>query len=288
MSVQIACCQFAPDVEDPAGNAERIRAVIAAAVAAGADIVVVPELANSGYVLHSAEEARAAAVPADGELLRGWAQEAARGSAMVIGGFCELGDDGRVYNSCALVDGEGAVAVYRKLHLWADEQRWFARGEAPAPVIDTRHGRIGLGVCYDLEFPELARGLALNGADLIVLPTNWPREPADKEAARGMPILSLLASATAYLNKVFMVVCDRCGTERELTFEGGSVIADPSGGLLAVAPDDRGQHSLLAGCDLATAGDKRSGELNDAFADRRPEHYEAVLNGAALSVPAHG
>lgn len=288
MTLQIACCQFAPDVEDPAGNVERIRAVIAAALAAGADVVVVPELANSGYVFNSAAEARAAAVPADGELLRGWAQDAARGSAMVIGGFCELGDDGRVYNSCALVDGEGVLAVYRKLHLWADEQRWFARGEAPAPVIETRHGRVGLGICYDLEFPEVARGLALNGADLIVLPTNCPREPADKEAARGgMPILSLLASSTAYLNKVFVAVCDRCGTERDLIFEGGSVIADPSGALLAAAPEDRGQHSLLAGCDLVTAADKRTGELNDAFADRRPEHYEAALNAAALSVPAH-
>lgn len=289
MTVQIACCQFAPEVEDPGGNPERTLAVIAAAMAAGADIVVVPELANSGYVFNSAEEARAAAVAADGELLQGWAQEAARGPAMVIGGFCELGGDGRVYNSCAMVDADGVVAVYRKLHLWAHEQRWFAPGEAPAPVIETRYGRIGLGVCYDLEFPELTRGLALGGADLIVLPANWPREPAGKEAARGgLPILSQLAGTTAYLNKVFVAVCDRCGTERGLTFEGGSVIADPSGALLAVAPQDRGQHALLAGCELATAGDKRSGELNDAFADRRPEHYEASLTSADALVRLQG
>ncbi len=283
MIVQIACCQFAPNVEDPGANAERTLAAISAAVAAGADIVVVPELANSGYVFNSAEEARAAAVPADGELLRGWAQAAAPGSAMVIGGFCELGDDGRVYNSCALIDATGVVAVYRKLHLWANEQHWFARGEAPAPVIATRYGRIGLGICYDIEFPELARGLALGGAELIAMPTNWPREPPDKEAARGgLPILSQLAGTTAYLNKVFVAVCDRCGTERELTFEGGSVIADPHGALLAVSPEDRGQHSLLAGCEISLAADKRNGELNDAFADRRPDQYAPSLNDALV------
>jgi predicted amidohydrolase len=284
MTIQIACCQIAPDVENLASNAERARAAIAGAVAAGADIVVVPELVNSGYVFESAEEARAAAVPVDGELLRGWQEEAARGAAMVIGGFCELGDDGHVYNSSALVDADGVLAVYRKLHLWAHEQQWFARGEAPPPVIDTRHGRIGLGVCYDLEFPELTRGLALAGADLIVLPTNWPREPAEKEAARGgLPMLSQLAGTTAYLNKVFVAVCDRCGTERELAFEGGSAIADPTGALLAVAPEDRGEHSLLAACDLAMSADKSSGELNDAFADRRPDQYSATLTAAALA-----
>jgi predicted amidohydrolase len=287
MNVQLACCQLAPDVEDPRGNAERARGAIAAAVSGGADIVVVPELVNSGYVFESADEARAAAVAADGELLRGWAREAARGSAMVVGGFCELGDDGRVYNSSALVDGDGVVAVYRKLHLWAYEQRWFARGDAPAPVVATRFGRIGLGVCYDLEFPELTRGLALAGAELIVLPTNWPREPKELEAARGgMPILSMLASCTAYLNKVFVAVCDRCGTERGLAFEGGSAIADPRGAVLAAAPPDGEEHTLVATGDLAAAADKSSGELNDAFSDRRPDQYAAGLSAAEALVRA--
>jgi predicted amidohydrolase len=143
--------------------------------------VVLPELCHSGYVFASAVEARAAAVPADGELLAGWTAEAARGDAVVIGGFCELGDDGRVFNSAAVVDRDGVIAVYRKLHLWNDEASWFVPGEAPAPVVDTRHGRIGIGVCYDIEFPELTRGLALAGAELIALPTNWPRETGTAE-----------------------------------------------------------------------------------------------------------
>ena len=89
---------------------------------------------------------------------------------MVVGGFCELAPDGRLHNSSALVDGDGVRAVYRKLHLWGEEPRWFVPGDKAAPIVETRHGRIGLGVCYDIEFPELTRGLGLAGADLIALP----------------------------------------------------------------------------------------------------------------------
>jgi predicted amidohydrolase len=275
MEIQVTCCQYSPDVEHPDGNEALARQAIAAAVSGGASIVLLPELANSGYVFETAAEARAAAVPADGPLLAGWAQEAARGEALVVGGFCELGDDGRVFNSAALVDPDGVVAVYRKLHLWGEESRWFARGEEPAPVVQTRYGQIGLAVCYDLEFPELTRALALAGAELIALPTNWPRED-DAQRPQGAAILSVLASATAYLNKVFVAVCDRSGSERGLEFEAGSAIAGPDGGLLAAPPPDRGAGTLSAVCDLARAADKRTGEHNDAFADRRPAQYATL------------
>jgi len=272
--VRVASCQVAPDVERPDQNAELARAAIAGAVDAGAQIVVLPELVNSGYVFSSIEEARAVAITPDGELLAAWAREAARAEAVVVGGFCELGADGRLHNSSALVDGDGVRAVYRKLHLWGEEPRWFAPGDQPAPVIETRHGRIGLAVCYDVEFPELTRGLALAGADLIALPANWPRDPCpDGER----PILHSLAKMTAYLSKVYVVVCDRCGTERGLEFEGGSVIAGPDGWLRAGPVAGRGPETLVADCDLTGAREKRSGEHNDAFADRRPAYYAPAL-----------
>jgi predicted amidohydrolase len=274
--VRVASCQIAPDVERPDQNAEIARAAIAAAIDAGAQIVVLPELVNSGYVFTSLDEARAAAIPVDGELLAGWAREAARGDAVVVGGFCERGPDGRLHNSSALVDAGGVRAVYRKLHLWGEEPRWFAAGDQSAPVIETRYGRIGLGVCYDLEFPELTRGLALAGAELIALPTNWPCDPAPPD---GRPILHSLTLTTAYLSRVYVAVCDRCGTERGLEFEGGSVIAGPDGGLRAGPVQDRGVQTLLAECDLTGARQKRTGEHNDAFADRRPAYYTPALTG---------
>jgi predicted amidohydrolase len=221
-------------------------------------------------------EARAAATHRSGELLRGWAAEAARGDALVVGGFCELAPDGRLFNSAALVDGGGVVSVYRKLHLWDEERLWFTPGDAPAPVVRTRHGAIGVAVCYDLEFPELTRGLALEGAQLIVAPTNWPRDDAPPD---GRPVLHSLAAMTAYWNKVFVAVCDRCGEERGLAFEGGSVIAGPDGALRAGPVSDRGAGILTADCELQDASNKRSSERNDALADRRPAKYSAALTG---------
>ena len=277
-SVRIACCQLSPDVERPALNPELARDAIAAAVAGGAQIVVLPELCNSGYVFRAAAEAQEAAVPRDGELLHAWSEEAGRGDALVVGGFCERGPDGRLYNSSALVDGDGVVAVYRKLHLWGEEARWFSPGDEPAPVVDTSYGRIGLAVCYDIEFPELTRGLALQGAELIALPANWPH---DEAPPNGRAILHSLAAVTAYLNRVFVAVCDRCGAERGIEFEGGSVIADPQGWLRAGPVADRGLQTLSADCDLAIARDKRTGPHNDALADRRPNQYVAALANPA-------
>ena len=272
--VRVATCQIAPEVERPDQNAELARAAIAAAIDAGAQIVVLPELVSSGYVFKSLEEAQAAASAPGDELLAGWAREAARGDAVVVGGFCELGPDGRLHNSSALVDAGGVRAVYRKLHLWGEEPRWFASGDRPAPVIETRHGRIGLAVCYDIEFPELTRGLALAGADLIALPANWPM---DSLPAGERPILHSLAKMTAYLSKLYVAVCDRCGTERGVEFEGGSVIAGPDGWLRAGPVADRGVQTLIADCDLSGAREKRNGEHNDAFADRRPAFYADAL-----------
>ena len=271
--MRVACCQIEPHVGSPESSAARARAALAAAIDRDAQIIVLPELCNSGYVFRSTAEALAAAVPADGALLAGWVQEAARGDAVVIGGFCELGEDGEVFNSSAIVDRDGVIAVYRKLHLWDQEQRWFMRGQRPAPVVETRHGRIGLGVCYDIEFPELTRGLALSGADLIALPTNWPLEKRDP------PMLRSLAITAAYLNRVFVAVCDRAGNERGLQFQGGSVIAAPDGSVLAAAGAGARSETLVADCEFELARDKRSGTQNDVLADRRPEHYLPALAG---------
>jgi 5-aminopentanamidase len=282
-TLTVACCQTVPDVEHPATSAAQARSALRAAIELGAQIVILPELAHSGYIFNSAEEARAVAVPAGGELLASWAAEAARGDAVVIGGFCELADDGRVFNSAAVVDASGVLAVYRKLHLWNDEASWFSPGEQPAPVVPTRHGRIGVGVCYDIEFPELTRGLALAGAELIALPTNWPRETLVAGAGQraGEPTPHLLARATAYFSHVYVAVCDRGGDERGVGFQGASIIADPRGVPLASAVPGAAAETVFASCDLTATRDKRTGPRNDAMEDRRPEYYLSNLANPA-------
>lgn len=269
-TVRVACQQIAPVVGDLEGNRRLTSAAIAEAVAAGAQIVVLPELATSGYVFESAEEARSCAERADGPTFQSWSREASRGDAVVVGGFCELGDDGLLYNSAALLDGTGVVAVYRKIHLWDREKLFFEPGVDCAPVIETRFGRIGVQICYDLNFPEIARGLALAGADLIVLPTNSPRFPRP-EGERPMEIV--LAMASAHLSHVFFAMCDRCGPEREVEWVGGSVVCDEWGWILAGPPEGFGPGLVLAECDLSRAREKAWNERNDVLGDRRPELY---------------
>jgi predicted amidohydrolase len=270
LEVRVACQQLPLEV----GQLERNRALtkdaVREAVAAGARLIVLPELSNSGYVFESAEEARACAEPADGPMLRSWSEEAERGDAVVVGGFCELGEDGLLYNSAAVVDGGGVLAVYRKLHLWDREQLVFEPGRDCAPVLETRIGRIGVGVCYDLNFPEVARGLALAGADIVVLPANFPGHPRP-EGER--PIEVTLAMATAHLNHVFVAVCDRCGDERGVEWVGGSVICDQEGWILAGPPEGGGPGMVVADCDFALARNKAWNERNDVFGDRRPDLY---------------
>src|SRR4051794_37763808 len=140
-AVRVACHQLAPVVGDLDGNRERALAAIRAAAAAGAGVVVLPELVASGDAFRDAEEARALAEPPDGPTLAGWARAAREHSLVVTGGCAELGADGRIHNSAAIVDASGIRGVYRKVHLWDRESLEFAPGDEPPLVLDTQHGR---------------------------------------------------------------------------------------------------------------------------------------------------
>jgi predicted amidohydrolase len=234
---------------------------------AGADVVVLPKLATSGYVFESVEEARGLARPAS-VALAPWISAAAAAGCIVAGGFAELDGDA-VFNSGALVDGSGVLAVYRKLHLWDREQLFFEAGSSLPPVVDTPVGRLAMCICYDLEFPEVVRGLALRGAELVCAPTNWPDEgrPAGE---RPMEVVRAMAAASS--NRVFVAAADRCGSERGVDWVGGSAILAPSGFPL-VGPGACEPAVLRASVDLAEARDKRISERNDVLADRRVDVY---------------
>jgi predicted amidohydrolase len=261
--------QLAPVLGDLEGNRALTLGAIDAAAAAGADVVVLPELVTSGYVFEGPDEARPLAEPADGPTLRAWAERATAHDMVVAGGFPELGEDGTLYNSAALVDASGVRAVYRKAHLWDREPACFRPGDARPPVIDTPHGRIGLMVCYDLEFPEWVRAVALDGAELLCVPTNWPVEPRP-DGERPMEVLKAMVHAAT--NRMAIAACDRCGPERGVDWVSGSVVVGPDGWLLAGPPGPQ-PALLVADVDLAAARDKALGPRNDAHADRRPALY---------------
>ena len=263
---RIGCCQLDPVLGDLPGNEARISAAISDAVSVGVDVVVLPELATSGYMFADAAEARAAALAADSPQFARWS--ALLGDSVAVLGFCEIGSDGQLYNSAALLDSDGVVAVYRKTHLWDREKLIFTRGEQLPPLLTTRHGVLAVMVCYDLEFAELTRHVAVAGAELIVAPVNWPLFP---RPAGEHPGEVITAMSTARLNRVAVAACDRAGVERGQSWTGGTVIVDPDGWIAAEAGPGVG--TAFADIDLERTRDKKLTEHVDLLADRRLDLY---------------
>ncbi|MBV9450926.1 MAG: alpha/beta hydrolase [Streptosporangiaceae bacterium] len=271
--VIVAVAQLALAVGAPDANRKAAADAVAEAAAAGARLVVLPELCDSGYVFADADEARGLASRAqDGATLREWRSLAATHDLVIAGGFCELGDDGKLYNSAAIVDGSGTRAVYRKAHLWDAEKNVFTPGDGAPPVVELPFGRVGLMICYDLEFPEWVRLPALSGADLIAAPVNWPAAVVPTPPGE-RPDVVVKAQAAASVNGVFVAVADRCADERGVSWVSGSVIVSPRGFPLAGPVLADRPVVLTAACDLPQARDKRVGAVNDLLADRRPELY---------------
>jgi predicted amidohydrolase len=267
--VSLACCQLAPRVGEVDHNRSAAHEAIVEAAENGAQIVVLPELANSGYVFEDAAEARACAEPLDGPTVAGWTMLARDHELVIVGGLCEC--DGSVLrNTSVIIDRNGLRAAYRKAHLWDRERLFFEPGDDRPPVVDTPNGRIGTMICYDLEFPEWVRLAGLAGAEVLCAPTNWPREPRP-QAERPAEVVRVQASAST--NRMFIAACDRCGAERGVEWVSGTVIVGPDGFPLAGPVCADTPTTVLSPCDLAQARNKRISERNDVLADRRPELY---------------
>jgi predicted amidohydrolase len=197
---------------------------------------------------------------------------------VIVVGLAEAGDGGAVHNTGVVLDRGELVAAYRKVHLWGAEKNAFEPGDQAAPVVLTSAGRIGLMVCYDLEFPEWVRLAAEAGAEILTVPANWPLRP-DGDPQRPFEVVKAQAAAVTY--RVNVAVADRCGREAGVEWYGGSMVCDTDGSLLAgpACGPGHGTHEpagptiLTAEVDLAAARDKRLGPFNDAFTDRRPDLY---------------
>lgn len=271
-SIRVACCQASLRIGDAAANRRTLSQGIARAAQAGARIVVLPELSNSGYVLADASEARRLAEPLDGPTVAVWSKLATEHGIVIVGGLCELNDGGEVTNTAVLLDHAADPVAYRKVHLWDKEKLLFTPGSERPPVVSTAFGRIGVVICYDLKFPEWVRLAALAGADLLCAPANWARAPRPPGERPGSVIR---VQAQAAMNRIFIAVCDRVGTERGVEWEGASVIVDPDGWPLASATQTG--EIVVADCQLSVARRKRISEHNDVHADRRPALYRDIV-----------
>lgn len=173
-TLRVGLAQLSLGALDVERNVARTVEAVERAAADGARVVVLPELASSGYVLHEpmlrpvAEDATR-----PGVALTAWAEVAHRTRTVVVAGFPELAD-GRLYNAAVAFGPDGRLLdVYRKLHLFAGEQEVFSPGDRGLPVVEVDDLRLGVLVCYDLRFPETVRIHALRGVDLVAVPTAW-------------------------------------------------------------------------------------------------------------------
>ena len=206
--VMVAACQIRVDIDDPQRTWQAATTAVREAAQAGAEVVVLPELALTGSAFASPSEAMERAEEANGPTSTRMSQLAAELGVVLIFGFCERDAHGAgPFNSALLIDRGDVRAVYRKTHLWDSEKLIFRPGSAPAPVVSTSRGRLAVMICYDAEFPEMIREVTLRGAQLIAVPANWPVVP--KPAAE-RPIEVAKAQAGAVANRVFVVVEDRC------------------------------------------------------------------------------
>jgi predicted amidohydrolase len=261
-----------PVVGRPDHNLEQALALLDAARREGADLAVLPELTNSGYVFETRAEAMglAEALP-EGRFTQAIARFAAEAGMIVVAGVAERAGDA-LYNAALVTGPDGYIGTYRKNHLWAAENLFFAPGNLGVPVWPTRLGHISVAICYDIWFPEIFRLAALGGADLLCVPTNWVPMPAQPE---GLPVMAnVLAMAGAHANGLFVAAADRVGTERAQPFLGRSLIAGPQGWPLAGPASADATEILFADVDLGAARQaRRLNAFNDILGDRRPGVY---------------
>lgn len=229
--------------------------------------IVLPELCTTGYLFASRDEAAALAEPADGPSVRRLRALARRNRLTLCAGFAER-HGRRVYNSAVTILPSGRMHVYRKAHLFDREKLVF--DAAPSAFEPVRASvPLGVMICFDWIFPEVCRSLALQGARIILHPSNLV-----------LPYCQKAMTTRAIENRVFAVTCNRVGEERRagagLRFTGASQVVDPSGAVLVQA-SETDEELCLVRIDPRRASDKRITARNDLFVDRRPSLYRTLV-----------
>lgn len=279
--MRIAVVQMDVKITDVAGNRDRMIAKMRETHAAGAKLTIFPECALTGYCFDSLEEGRPYAETIPGPTIGRMTEVCSELGVYVIYGMLEA-EGSRIFNALALVGPQGLVASYRKIHIpYLGIDRFVDFGDRPFEVHEIDGVRIGMNICYDGGFPEPARCMALQGADLIILPTNWP--PSAEPAA------DYAINTRSLENTVYYAACDRVGVERDVPFIGKSKICDPFGKTIAFA-DHTDEAILYADIDVARSRKKhliRQAGVNEVnrMADRRPEMYGKIVEPHSLKRP---
>jgi len=246
---------------DCQANLNTVADLLDQAYQAKVDILVLPELANSGYNFETIEQAMSASEAADNgpycTLLRDWSLA----GRLVAGGLCEKSGD-TLFNSAVVYADGRLTGLYRKAHLFANEITFFVPGSEKPPVMDYHGHHLGIMICFDWFFPEMARSLALRGAQIILHPANLV-----------LPWCQKAMLTRSIENRIFTATANRTGTDRDLTFSGLSQVTSPTGDILTQM-DDTAAGIAVADIDLSLADNKHVTRQNDLFICRRPDLYD--------------
>lgn len=271
--MRVACVQSNVVFGDPLANAERaVRELERLSGDHGVELAVFPEAFLTGYCVEDREAACAIAIPRNAAVFDELNQACEEYGILAVIGFAET-DGEHLFNAAVLLEPGEAPRFYRKSHLpELGFDNYVCVGEE-LEVFETKLGRIGILICFDLRIPEATRTLALKGAEILVLPTNWPTG-ADISA-------DFIAISRAAENRIFIATCDRVGSENGFSFIGKSKIIDVSGAILASAGAD--EETIIADVDLSKARNKRSVTIPGKFetnvvATRQPGLYGVLVD----------
>lgn len=262
--MRVALYQCQPLPLDIPANLQRLQA-IATQAKDNVDLLVLPEMFLTGYNIGAKAVAELAQAQ-DGVAAQQIAELAKANHMAIVYGYPERGEDGHIYNSVQLIDAHGeSLCNYRKTHLFGELDRtMFSQGPDAFPVVDLEGWKLGLLICYDLEFPENARRLALAGAELIVVPTA-NMAPYDF-------IADVTVRSRAFENQCYVAYANYCGHEGDIHYCGHSSVAAPNGVQIALAQNE--EMLIVATLDSQQLLDAKDG--NFYLADRRPELYSEL------------
>ena len=274
----LAAVQTQPAIGNVAENLAEMERVISALPSTEERLVVFPEMATSGYFFSQRERLWKLAEPVpEGPVTRRLEELAAAQGCYIVAGLPERAGSA-LYNTAVLVGPSGYITKYRKMHLWNEEKLLYDPGDLGVVVADTPIGRIGLIICYDLWFPELARIIGLMGTDVIAMPAAlvWNDTPA--HVRRGYYLADYVAMVTAHLNQVYLAMASQVGRYGEHWLFGSSILASPYGWPLVEPAGDQHPAVLQAEVDFWLGRELRGwAELDDLHRDRRTDVYAELL-----------
>lgn len=261
--LKTAQIQFDPQVGKSAKNFLKVTSFLGKTE--NARLVILPELANSGYNFFDRKQATLMAETINkSDYIEMLVETAKSQNQFIVSGFLEK-EESELFNTSVFISPKGQIKKYRKIHLFMNEKEIFSKGNLGVEVFEMDEFSLGMLICFDYLFPEIWRIMGLKGADIVAHPSNLVTYKAFK-----------VVPAQAVINRFFIFTTNRIGTERDISFSGKSFLVDPEGDVLSEATADK-EEILFTEIDPLAARNKMITAKNHVFKDRFPEDYRDVL-----------